>query len=399
MTKQVIIKNKERIQYLYMLISLNIGYALCHLLYIYYSIIPPCKKKRGDVIFYPYTQPGSDGYRRRIGQYEPFFKEDGITCRICSIYNDKTIIELHEGSPAQRYRLYRKIFWIRFSQGIESSHYKSVFIQRGLFPLYPDQKFPHLEKLVYKLNENITVDFWDSVWIYNPALTEKSVKYCHRISCVNHFIVNHFSYTDTKKILFPIAMNFDAYIVKSDYKLNNPVRFIYTGNPSNVDTFLTLMTPVFSDLLNIIDFRLVLVTRHRRPTGDIKTEFFDFTEESFYYHLAGSDIGLYAIEDNDISRGKMAMKVLDYMAAGLPVVASLHGTPTGAEHGKNVLIAHTTEECTNAILLLCKDGNLRNKLGQAGRKVVESEHNIKDSYLLFKTILFDNQNYFNPLYS
>lgn len=392
MTKQYIIKNKERIQYLYMLVSLNLGYTLCHLLCMYYSIMPPCKKKRGDVIFYPYTQPGSDGYRRRIGQYEPFFKEDGIACRICSIYNDKTIIELHEGSPAQRYRLYRKIFWIRFSQVLESSHYKSVFIQRGLFPFYPDQKYPHLEKLLYKLNQNVTLDFWDSVWVDNPKLTQKTSLFCRQITCVNEYVLNHFQYSKAKKILFPIGVDLRAYKIKKNYNLLSPMRLIYTGNPGNVDAFLYLMNPVFEELKKKIEFTLVLVTRHRRDTWGIRTEFHDFNEDTFYDLLIGADIGICAIDDSEISHGKMAMKVLDYMAASLPCIASPLGLSSFVVDNENIIIANKQNEWIERIIYLSANMNERERIGENGRKMVEIFHDIQSSFIVFKEILINNRN-------
>ncbi|MFH2094172.1 MAG: hypothetical protein ABIJ16_00625, partial [Bacteroidota bacterium] len=158
MNKAIISKNNERLKYLYMLISLWIGYLFCCVLFLVYSIFPTSKKKKGDIIFFPYTQPGSDGYKRRIGQFEAFLENDRLKYKVCSIFDDPTIISGLEGGNASCFRLYRKIFWKRLGQIPDVSRYDSVFIQRGLFPMYPDQRFPFLEKLAFKLNKNITID-------------------------------------------------------------------------------------------------------------------------------------------------------------------------------------------------------------------------------------------------
>jgi len=382
-------KNISRMHYVLMLISLSTGYFLCHILTLYFSIFPCRKNKKGDIIFFPFTQPGSDGFERRIRQYLPLFERDNTIYKVCSIYNDSIIQKIMGGNDIGRYRLFRKIFWIRFSQVLCAARYKSVFIQRGLFPLYPDQKSPHLEKLLYCINKNVTIDFWDSVWVYNSDLVDKTIKYCRQISCVNKFVYDHFKQSNKNKKIFPIGVDLKKYKIKTDYQTTNPVRLFYTGNPANVEEFLGVVNPVLNEISEKTKIILVLVTRQKLDTGKIRSEFHEFSEDTFFDLLAGSDIGLYAVEDSEISKGKMAMKVLDYLSAGLPAVASPYGILPGAENEKNLLIANDKEEWISAITRLCNDFELRKKLGTEGRKTAEREHNLEESYMQFRKMLLE----------
>jgi glycosyltransferase involved in cell wall biosynthesis len=95
---------------------------------------------------------------------------------------------------------------------------------------------------------------------------------------------------------------------------------------------------------------------------------------------------LFAVQPAEVSKGKMAMKVIDYMAAGLPVVATPVGLPPALKDGENALYASTEDEWLEKLTLLIENAGLREKLGRAARKAMEEQHELKRSYALFKKI-------------
>jgi glycosyltransferase involved in cell wall biosynthesis len=93
--------------------------------------------------------------------------------------------------------------------------------------------------------------------------------------------------------------------------------------------------------------------------------------------LATADIGLSWVPDDPWSRGKCGLKVLQYMAAGLPVVAN----PVGVQavmvrHEETGLLAKTPDEWAEAITRLARDADLRRRMGTAGRRLLESEYSV-----------------------
>jgi len=71
------------------------------------------------------------------------------------------------------------------------------------------------------------------------------------------------------------------------------------------------------------------------------------------------------------------LKIMEYMAAGLPVVASRIGQiPTLIDHGVSGLLVSPgcTKETASAIQQLCDDHRMRNQLGCAARRHVEVNH-------------------------
>ena len=76
--------------------------------------------------------------------------------------------------------------------------------------------------------------------------------------------------------------------------------------------------------------------------------------------------------------GKCGFKILQYMAAGLPVIAS----PVGANaqivvEGETGLLPREEGKWVGAILRLAGDDAARARMGIAGRRRVESEYSIE----------------------
>jgi len=93
--------------------------------------------------------------------------------------------------------------------------------------------------------------------------------------------------------------------------------------------------------------------------------------------IADADIGISWLPDDPWSEGKCGLKVLQYMAAGLPVVANPLGMNRELiEHGESGFLASTPEEWAEAIARLAGDRNLRRAMGSAGRGIVENHYSV-----------------------
>jgi glycosyltransferase involved in cell wall biosynthesis len=89
-------------------------------------------------------------------------------------------------------------------------------------------------------------------------------------------------------------------------------------------------------------------------------------------------VGIMPLPDDPWSRGKCGYKLIQYMACGLPVVAS----PVGAnldivEHGVNGFLASTPQEWLAALRELEANPALRKTMGEAGRRKVEAEYSLR----------------------
>jgi glycosyltransferase involved in cell wall biosynthesis len=83
------------------------------------------------------------------------------------------------------------------------------------------------------------------------------------------------------------------------------------------------------------------------------------------------DIGIMPLPDTPFERGKCGYKLIQYMACGLPVVASPVGVNVELVPSNVGYLARTQEDWVEAIESLVKDVHMRNRLGSEGRRRVE----------------------------
>ena len=103
----------------------------------------------------------------------------------------------------------------------------------------------------------------------------------------------------------------------------------------------------------------------------------EWREEEEVEDLATVDIGIMPLRDDLWSRGKCGLKLLQYMAMGIPVVC----TPVGANldlvsPGIEGLHARDSEGWVDSIRRLAADPELRRRMGLRGRRKVERGYSV-----------------------
>ncbi|MGO9115550.1 MAG: glycosyltransferase family 4 protein [Thermoguttaceae bacterium] len=93
--------------------------------------------------------------------------------------------------------------------------------------------------------------------------------------------------------------------------------------------------------------------------------------------LAATDIGVSWLCDDLWGQGKCGLKVLQYMAAGLPVVANSVGVHRKMiVHGQSGFLVDTPDEWAEAVALLAENPSLRHRMGTTARRIVENDYNV-----------------------
>ena len=95
-------------------------------------------------------------------------------------------------------------------------------------------------------------------------------------------------------------------------------------------------------------------------------------------HVQALDVGLYPLDDSPWSRGKCGFKALQYLACGVPCVAS----PVGVlgdivRPGETGLHARSQEEWVDACAALLSDPARRAAMGVRGRALVEERYSVR----------------------
>jgi glycosyltransferase involved in cell wall biosynthesis len=121
---------------------------------------------------------------------------------------------------------------------------------------------------------------------------------------------------------------------------------------------------------------------------ELPIRFCPWQEKTETAELADADIGICWMPDDAWSEGKCGLKVLQYMAAGLPVVANPVGIHKKmVRHGETGFLVETPQEWVQAVSWLASDPVLRRTMGQAGRALVEAEYQLANGEAGWREVL------------
>ncbi|TCK16749.1 glycosyltransferase involved in cell wall biosynthesis [Ancylobacter aquaticus] len=151
----------------------------------------------------------------------------------------------------------------------------------------------------------------------------------------------------------------------------------WIGSPSTWTDYMAPMLPTLIETASRSGARLMTVGAVRAAASNPWLEQRDWSEETEVGCIQEMDIGVMPLDDSPWARGKCGYKLIQYMACGLPVVASPVGVNAEIiEHGVNGILATTHEEWDAALTTLLRDPDLRWRMGAAGRRKVEEAYSL-----------------------
>jgi glycosyltransferase involved in cell wall biosynthesis len=161
-------------------------------------------------------------------------------------------------------------------------------------------------------------------------------------------------------------------------KTGDQFRIGWIGSPVTAP-YLELIREALGEVIKKTNARLVLVgAGDWDPLQGMEKEVLPWSEDSEVAHIQSFDVGIMPLPDGPFEQGKCGYKLIQYMACGLPVVASPVGVNTCIiEQGKTGFLASSNTDWVQALIMLSKDTGMRGALGKAGRKKVEQEYSLQ----------------------
>ena len=178
-------------------------------------------------------------------------------------------------------------------------------------------------------------------------------------------------------VVIPTCIDSGKYTAEIGKSADGAVRMVWIGSSSTLKGLET-QRPLLEALGRTVpNLRFKVVCNRFPEFAHLPVDAVPWSAATEAAELASADIGIGWVPDDAWSRGKCALKLLQYQAAGLPVVAN----PVGVQAriirpGVNGFLAATQEDWIGAIRVLASDERLRRRLGEAGRQQVRCEYGV-----------------------
>jgi glycosyltransferase involved in cell wall biosynthesis len=161
----------------------------------------------------------------------------------------------------------------------------------------------------------------------------------------------------------------------------------WTGSATSL-THLEDSAPMLQMFLAQRDVELRVVSNRAPHIPGVPAVWRPWSAETEVDEIRQFDIGIKPLPDDQWSRGKCPMKELQYMALGVPVVCSaVGGSREAVSDGETGYLVSSREDWLRALSRLVDLAELRRRMGQAGRRVVEERYSSETVSRSFAEVL------------
>jgi glycosyltransferase involved in cell wall biosynthesis len=322
--------------------------------------------------------------RVRFYQYVPFLTSGGMELQVSPLLGDGYVRNLYAGKH-QPFFSVLKAYMSRITRLVNSGRFDLLWIEKELLPWLPTR----IDSLLLRRNIPYVVDYDDAVfhrydenhnWLIRALLGRKIDAIMRQATTVvvgNEYLAERAGQAGARRIeRLPSVVDIDRYTVKQ--KTGEQFRIGWIGSPVTAP-YLGLIKDVLEVVTKRTGARLVLV-----GAGDqdllpgIEKDVLPWSEDSEVAQIQSFDVGIMPLPDGPFEQGKCGYKLIQYMACGLPVIASPVGVNTRiVEQGKMGFLASSNTDWVEDLVMLSKDTLLRIALGRAGRIKVEQEYSLQ----------------------
>lgn len=223
------------------------------------------------------------------------------------------------------------------------------------------------------------VDIDDALWLNAPHFSERLAQLCDGVIAGNEFIADHYRQSGARVWTVPTSID-TAIWRPADSRPRDEWTLGWTGTSSNLKYLSLIAEPLADFLAQHREARLLIVCDKKPSLAKLPAGSWRFVRWSPANEVAlvqSLDAGLMPLPDTEWTRGKCALKLIMYMAVGIPAVIS----PVGV--GKEILDQHevglaarSPNDWYEALTILLNDRKVAAQLGANGRKVAEEQFSI-----------------------
>ena len=320
-------------------------------------------------IYTRYSELGASS-RLRCYRYADTLRKCGFDVRMHPLFGDDTLKALY-GGRGRTLKLARDLARRMFALPRAE---KNLWIE---YELLPGISYG-IEKRYLK-NRRYVLSFDDAVYLNYQGKKlldgkfERLAANAAGVMAANDLLVEHFSRFNANTVKIPTAVDTDA--LRPGNEKFPRFTVVWIGTPVTFQAHLVPFAAMLNGLSRELGFDLLLIgapetAKSIFPGARVAA----WSEKAECELLPKCHAGIMTLPpDNAFAAGKSAYKLLQYLAAGLPSVASPVGeNRVVVQHGKTGFLAASPEEWRAAFQTLVADEKCRAEFAAAARKEAEN---------------------------
>jgi glycosyltransferase involved in cell wall biosynthesis len=294
-------------------------------------------------------------FRLRVGDHLDFLRKESLTCNVQQLPRKNM----------ERWKLFKM-----------SGEYDGVLIQRKCLNFWDAAVLSHFcRKMIFDYDDAIMF----SATKPESRLTNHSRRFKRTAGMMdvmiagNEYLAGYARRHCDHVHILPTGLDTRIYQKKEVQKNRNEIRLVWIGSRSTLK-YLAELSPVFEQIGQIHkNVVLRIIADKFFDLKHMKVQKHVWSLENEVSDLTACDIGLSPLPDNRFTRGKCGFKILQYFAAGLPVIASPVGVNEKFIKESNAgILALTLSEWKDAIEKMVNGIAVYKQLGQNGEKYVQA---------------------------
>ncbi|NJD35712.1 MAG: glycosyltransferase family 4 protein [Betaproteobacteria bacterium] len=239
--------------------------------------------------------------------------------------------------------------------------------------------------LLRRLSRRLVFDFDDAIFCNTDGSSSNTrmrrfaamAAACDHLCAGNRFLADNALRFNPEVSLIPTSGDADRYSDNWE-KPQDFVDLVWIGSRSTRKYLIEALPALRLATAHVPNLRLKSIADFDLPDAGLPTLAIPWSAETEARELGSAHIGIAPMRDDDWSRGKCALKVLQYMAAGLPVVSSDVGANAGVvTSGQTGYLVGNDQSWVERISMLANDAVLRDRLGAEGRARVRADYSIE----------------------
>ena len=334
--------------------------------------------------------------RVRYLQYLDRFRAEEIEVDVVPLFPNRYLEALYDGRRAWGEMVRGYVRRLRTLLGI--GRYDLVVIEKELFPFLP----AIAERVLERLGVRYVADYDDALfhrydrhrsplirWLLGRKV-DVVMRHAAVVVAGNRYLAARAREAGASRIeIVPTVVDIERYtpkVVEETSSSHVPV-VGWIGSPST-SRYLERLLPVFADLRRQMEVRFVAVGARPEVFEGGPVEVLPWSEASEVSAIQQFDIGVMPLPDSPWERGKCGYKLIQYMACGVPVVASPVGVNVdlvGPE--TSGLLARDDAEWKESLLALLTSPERRERLGRSARAFVRESYSLQAQAPRLVTIL------------